>query len=68
VTPLEAGQPAPADGWFVPPAVMQEMVPCLDERFRDGAPLPPPEIEPGEPERIEFEESTTRPSQAAADR
>lgn len=37
VVPLQAGEPAPAEGWFVPPAVMLEIVPCLDERFQQGA-------------------------------
>ena len=36
VVPLKKGQAAPNDGWFVPPAVMQEVIPCLDERFRSG--------------------------------
>ncbi len=40
VVPLKKGEPAPADGWFVPPAVMQEIVPSLDERFRRGDATP----------------------------
>lgn len=35
VVPLKKGEAAPAEGWFVPPAIMQEMIPCLDERFRE---------------------------------
>lgn len=38
VSPLKKGQPAPTDGWFVPPAVMQEVVPWLDEKYRDAPP------------------------------
>ena len=34
VVPMKKGDAAPADGWFVPPAVMQEIVPCLDEKYR----------------------------------
>jgi len=34
--PLKKGEAAPAEGWFVPPAVMQEIIPCLDERFRNS--------------------------------
>lgn len=33
VVPLKKGDPAPAEGWFVPPAVMQELVPHLDDQF-----------------------------------
>ncbi|MCH7688661.1 MAG: hypothetical protein IH899_18590 [Planctomycetes bacterium] len=36
VIPLKKGEPAPTAGWFVPPAVMQEIVPCLDEKFRNS--------------------------------
>jgi hypothetical protein len=36
VVPLKKGEAAPAEGWFVPPAVMQEIIPCLDERFRNS--------------------------------
>jgi hypothetical protein len=36
VVPLKKGEAAPAEGWFVPPAVMQEIIPYLDEQFRDG--------------------------------
>lgn len=35
VVPLKKGEAAPGDGWFVPPAVMQEIIPSLDERFRN---------------------------------
>ena len=35
VVPLQQGDAAPADGWFVPPAVMQQVVPFLDQQFRD---------------------------------
>ncbi len=38
VVPLKKGDPAPAEGWFVPPAAMQDMVPCLDDRFEKSSP------------------------------
>ncbi|MEX0715326.1 MAG: hypothetical protein WD066_02000 [Planctomycetaceae bacterium] len=38
VAALKKGDPAPNDGWYVPPAVMHELVPALDERFRSGDP------------------------------
>ena len=41
VMPLSKGQPAPADGWYVPPAVLQEMVPYLDEKYRKVEDLEP---------------------------
>jgi len=41
VMPLSKGQPAPADGWYVPPAVLQEMVPYLDEKYRKAEDLDP---------------------------
>lgn len=40
--PLKKGQPAPAEGWFVPPAVLQEMIPYLDETYRNVELLDPP--------------------------
>lgn len=36
VLPLKKGAPSPGDGWFVPPAVMVELVPGLEEKFRSG--------------------------------
>jgi len=41
VMPLSKGQPAPADGWYVPPAVLQEIVPYLDEKYRNVEDLEP---------------------------
>ena len=41
VMPLSKGQPAPADGWYVPPAVLQEMIPYLDEKYRKAEDLEP---------------------------
>lgn len=41
VMPLSKGQPAPADGWYVPPAVLQEMIPFLDEKYRQVEDLEP---------------------------
>ncbi len=35
IAPLTKGQPAPGDGWFIPPAVLQELVPAADERFQN---------------------------------
>lgn len=35
VVPLSKGDAAPGDGWFVPPAVMQDVIPLLDERFQN---------------------------------
>ncbi len=43
VAAVKKGEPAPADGWFVSPDVMQEMIPCLDERFRNIESLEPNE-------------------------
>lgn len=40
VVPMKRGEPAPDDGWFVPPAVMQDVVPYLDEKFRSQQSLP----------------------------
>lgn len=36
IAALRKGDPAPNDGWYVPPAVMQELIPGMDERFRSG--------------------------------
>lgn len=35
LSPLKKGDPAPADGWFVPPAVLQELLPDANQRFQD---------------------------------
>ena len=37
VVNMKKGQQAPADGWFVSPDVMQEIIPCLDKRFRGSS-------------------------------
>jgi len=37
VVAMKKGEQVPADGWFVSPAVMQEIIPCLDKRFRGAS-------------------------------
>lgn len=52
VESIKKGQPAPDDGFFVPPAVMAELGPALAEPYRGGAkwkPTKPPPTQLGEP-------------------
>lgn len=44
LVPLQKDQPAPADGWFVPPALMQELVPLLERRFQAAPPPSTPSV------------------------
>ena len=34
---LLEGEPAPQDGWFLTPATLQKLVPCLQAQFEEGS-------------------------------
>lgn len=40
LVPLKEGQSAPEDGYFVPPALMAEIGPCLANALREPDPVP----------------------------